>query len=806
MSQDYEILDEESQRVTMWDTTDSGILRSVHAYLLWHSGSGFRETLTDDNERSIYLDRSAEQGSEFAREHGLDLSDQRRERSLLSLDTQTQHEPGESPVCYLDIQLIENGFALPYAKPTHLTLEPLKTGYPRFSDYDEFKTTYKALAYYTQYYPGEVDYQLTRLQREYLPYANYEFKQEVDSFHFKPPEWRILGLPCQRERKISQLNMAHDVGQLVKISGQVIEVSLPKTTYSVVAWKCKDSNCREIHFVEQDSFLNIISKPEPSCGKYSEMQIGESNGCNSKHFIRQPPPMSNAVELQRLTIQEETLENGEARSVKLEVRGSLTDTMSAGQGVEIVGVMMTEPVAKGSLLEDKFILVRSVTEKTDLFSQLHVSETDREMISTFKETNTLDDRMNQIIGWWAGSLYGEETIKKAIILQSCGGTTNEYSRTGGNFHILLVGDPGTAKTKLLELAADLHLQSRFVNAENSSQAGLTAACQQVEDMYTGKKQWALVPGALALTHADAVCAIDELNLYKGDMGDFNSALESGKVFINKVVKGTVKTESSVICGANPENGNKKKWIHGDDTLPFADQIELEFTLMQRFGGIFILQDTPNLETDYNISIAMTKGVTEGEDIIKDNTQLDFVRKYLALAREYQPKLTPAAQKYIATEHARKRNENEFGSDSLRSHRQVNSLTRLATAVAKFDFSQKATMVHVKYAEDILAESLEEKDPNLLTTGKTQAETNIENRANELIELYFNNLTAEQQGKTHTVADIHAFVAESMPASKGWREVSTNEISKYATALAEKVGNSVETISEGKFMLLGGETL
>jgi replicative DNA helicase Mcm len=801
MTDDLDILDEESQRVNMWDETDSGILRSVHAYLVWHSGSGFRSSITDKNERSIYLDQLADEASIHASDNGYVMSDDRRVRSLLSLDTQTQHEPGESPVCYLDIQLIESGFVLPFVTPPNLSLEPLKLGYPRYADYAEFKETYKMLAYYIQFYPGEVDYQLMRLQREYLPLANYEFKQDVGSFHFIPPEWRIVGVPCQRDRKLGKLNMAYDVGQVVKLSGQIIEISEKKTTFGVIAWKCKDVNCRQVHFVEQDSFLNTVSKPEPSCGKYQEQQMGESNGCNSKHFIRLPPPMSNAIELQRLTIQEETLENGEARTLKLEIRGALCDTLNAGQGIEVVGVLMTEPVSKGSLLEDKFLLVRSVTEKTDLFSQITVTDSDREEIETFTTSYTLEERMTSIIDWWAGGIHSEDAIKKCIILQQCSGTYNAFSKTGGNIHILLVGDPGTAKTKLLELATALHPQSRFVNAENSTQAGLTGACLQVEDMYTGKKQWALQPGALALTHRDATCAIDELNLYKGDMGDFNTALESGKVYINKVVKGTVKTEASVICGANPDNGNRKKWIRGEQ-LSYSDQIKLEFTLMQRFAAIYILEDIPDYDRDIKIGFAMTKGITEGEDVDIDDSKLDFIKKYLAVAREFQPKLTPAAQKYIAEEHARKRAENQGGSDALRSHRQVNALSRITTAVAKFDFSKKATMKHVKYAETLMAVTLEEKDPGLMTTGMTQAERELKEKSELEIKTYFGNLTLEEKQINHTLEMIHAKVSEAL-SGKGWRQPTLLELRQLVYNFADK-SSSIEDLGNDRYMILEGE--
>jgi len=776
-------IDEDAVRDHMWSETDAGIRRSVHAYLAWHSGAVFRNAIPTYNERSAYLDELANNAELHAVEHGINLTDGRRLRSLLSLDTQTQHQKGDAPICYLDVELIGNGLVFPgFGEPSGLDMAPLADGYPTFHKYDDFKHAYKQLSYYMQHYPTEVDYQLMRLQRAYLVIANYEFLTEVGTFHFIPPEWHILGVPDDRDRKISQLNLAYDVGKLVKISGQVIEVSLGKTTYTDIAWKCKDVNCRNVHFVEQDSFLNIVSKPEPNCGKYDEMQTGESAGCNSKHFLRLPPPMSNAMELQRLTIQENTIEHGEAKTIKLEVRGSLTNKLLAGQGVEIIGVLMTEPIAKGALLEDKFILVRSITEKTDLFSQVIVTEEEREKVRIFVSTHSFDERMADMIETHAGRIHAEEHIKKAIMLQACGGVENKYSETGGNFHILLVGDPGTAKTKLLQLAAKLHPQSRFVNAQNSSQAGLTAGCMQVEDMYTGKRNWALVPGTLALTHTDAVCAIDELNLYPGNMGDFNDALESGEVYVDKIVKGKVITDCSAICGCNPDNGNKKKWIRGEQ-LSYADQLGLDFTITQRFAAIFVLEDIPDLRRDEEIGLSMVKGVTEDEDTEVDPSKLQFIQKYIAMSKEINPLLTPGAASYIAKEHARKRAENDGGSDSLRSHRQVNALARLTTAIARFDFSPKATMKHVGYAESILAETLEEKDPGLISTGKTLAERQLEDECKEQITLYFETLTTEAKTKVHNVEQIHKFICENLGG--GWRQPTRLEVSRWSSVVYDE---------------------
>jgi replicative DNA helicase Mcm len=779
---DEDVLEEGAQRVMMWDNTDTGIMHSVHAYLIWHSGSALRAAIPDREERSIYLDMRADEAEAHASQHGFDMSDRRRVESMLSLDSQTQHEPGEPPTCYLDVEMIEQGLVLPFAPPEGFNLEPLNVGWPRYLDYGEFKAAYRDLGYYIKHYPGEVDYHFQRLQREYLQVANYSFRQEVDSFHFVPPEFHVIGVPCDRNRQISQLNLAHDVGQLVVLRGQIIEISEPKTTYTSIAWKCKDTNCRQVHFVEQDPYIGTVSKPEPSCGKYEEMEHGESNGCTSKHFLRLPPPMSNAIALQRLTLQEETLTNGEARTITVEIRGSLTESMVAGQGVEIVGILLTEPVTKGSLLENKFILVKSVTERSDVISNVTVTDGERQEIQEFVSQHEYSDRMKIITDAWAGRVYAEDHIKEAIILQSCGGTFNRYSETRGTIHILIVGDPGTAKTKLLQLASKLHPGSRFVQADVTTQAGLTAACNQVEDMYTGKKKWALVPGALALTHPDAICAVDEFNLYKGDFGDFNNAMESGEVFVNKVVKGRVVTAAPVIAGANPNNGNKKKWIRGE-MVPYTDQIGLDFTMLQRFAVIFVLEDTPDYDRDENIALSMVKGVTQRttEDTEEDSLDMSFIQKYLAVARSIDPLFTPAAAKYIAKMHADKRRSHDGDSDDLRSHRQVNSLWRLALAIARFELAEVATLDHIKHAERILAESLEEQDPGLFTTGVSKADRELRSAVEEGIMTFFSEADSDEGYK---VAALHEAVSEAI---SGWRKPTLNEFEQILGAMGEGKG-------------------
>ena len=714
----------------MWRNTDAEIMQSVHAYLAWHSGTVLRNSITDRPLRTEYLDGRADEALSDACRLGFDTSDPRRLRSMRSLDTQTQHETGDQPVVWLDIEMIDEGFTLPAIAPSGLTFEPIVVGYPRYDDYLEFRAAYKELAYFIKHYPGEVDYQLTRLQRDYLQVSNYNYKQEVDSFHFIPPEFHITGIPEDRIRSITQMNPSHDLGKLISLSGQVVEISEYKTKFTTIAWKCKDYNCREVHFVEQDEYMATISKPEPSCGKYYEMQYGESNGCNSKHFERLPPPMSNAMSVQRLILQEEDIVDGETKSMTVEVRGSMVDSVLAGQGVEVIGILHSEPVGKGLNLERKIVMARSITEKSNQLTNITVTEEDRSRVERFVEEYNYSDRMSMVVKEWGGRVYSEDHIKEAIILQSCGGVKNGFSKTSGRIHILIVGDPGTAKTKLLELATEIHPGSRFVQADVASQAGLFGACVQAEDLYTGKKQWTITPGELPLAHEYGVCAVDEFNLYKGDKSEFNNAMESGYIKISKVQSATLKTPAPIIAGANPMNGNKKKWIRGEKTMPYTEQIGLDFAMLQRFSLIFVLEDIADEERDRNIALSMIKGISQSSSEIVEEVEaeidMDFIRKYLAIARQFNPVFTTRASNYMATQHAQKR-QRATNMDELRSHRQLNSLWRVASAIAKFDLSEVVTLEHLRRAEDIIGKTLTEKDPGLFTTGETQAMRDLNNK-------------------------------------------------------------------------------
>ena len=237
---------------------------------------------------------------------------------------------------------------------------------------------------------------------------------------------------------------------------------------------------------------------------------------------------------------------------------------------------------------------------------------------------------------------------------------------------------------------------------------MSAAAEHIEDFYTGKKRWGLRPGIIPLTPRDSVCCIDELNLYKHGFGDINTALESGKVYkTTGPVKGILDAPAAILAGANPMAGDKKKFVTGKG-MSFTKQLGFDEPELQRYDLIFVLLDQADYDRDFDIAMSVMGSGKNTSSALN----LAFVQKYVALAKEVTPTVSEEAKLYIAEQHANKRKSET--DEHLRSHRLVPALQRLSLATARFDFAEEVTLEHVKFAESIFAQSINETDPGLLT--------------------------------------------------------------------------------------------
>lgn len=157
-----------------------------------------------------------------------------------------------------------------------------------------------------------------------------------------------------------------------------------------------------------------------------------------------------------------------------------------------------------------------------------------------------DERMLRLIRSVAPSVFGDQylQIKLALLLQAVRGVPAEGQRA--NLHVLLVGDPGQAKSQLIKFMAKITPRAVYTSGKNSSQAGLTATVSKVN----GELQ--MEPGALVLAD-DGLCALDEFDkLDQVVRGVLHECMEQQTVSIAKGgVVCTLRARTAVLAAANP---------------------------------------------------------------------------------------------------------------------------------------------------------------------------------------------------------------------------------------------------------------
>ncbi len=223
------------------------------------------------------------------------------------------------------------------------------------------------------------------------------------------------------------------------------------------------------------------------------------------------------VDTQRLIVEEspESLSGGEQpKRIDIFVKEDLVEPhmeekTTPGSKVKVIGILKEVPVplTTGGL-STRFQLAieaNNLIPLEETFEELDIGEEDERQILELSQDPNIFEHLAKSI---APSVWGYEEIKKSLVLQLFGGVKKinpNGSRNRGDIHILLVGDPGVAKSVTLIFMAEISPKGRYVVGKSASGAGLTATV--VRDEYL--KGWSLEAGAMVLANHGLVC-IDEL--------------------------------------------------------------------------------------------------------------------------------------------------------------------------------------------------------------------------------------------------------------------------------------------------------
>jgi len=567
---------------------------------------------------------------------------------------------------------------------------------------------------------------------------------------------------------------ADQIGKFLSTEGVVNRISdvLPKV-YKAIFY-C--NRCNERTPMIQDRRLFKEPYKCTHCGK------------NEFRFSQEE---SNWIDVQKIEIQEplEMLKGGEqARRIELWIEDDFVDVVTAGDKVVVNGVLrLMPPKFKGSVFQ-KFIEANYIEGIQKDFEDIEISKEEEKEIKKLSKDPAIYDKVIDSI---APSIYGYREVKEAIALQLFGGRSGKKLADGTSIrpdiHILMIGDPGVAKSKMLQYVDNIAPKSIYVTGKGTTGAGLTATAEKDE---FSEGAWTLKAGALVLA-GGGIVAIDEFDkMSKEDRGAMHEAMEQQTISIAKAgIVTKFKANTSILAASNP------KFSRFDPYKTPAEQFDIPPTLISRFDLIFPVKDVVDMELDRKIAEHILKmhGTEKDLEGLLPVIPVDLFRKYISHSRKsIKPILSEDAKDKIKEYYVTLRASSHGGAIPA-TPRQLEALIRLAEASAKIRLSDVVTVADAERAINItnfvLREVAYDKSTGMLDIDRIATDhPKAERDKIRAVEDAMRAIVGSIEGNTATLDEIVTRLAE-----KG---VTKDDAEKYLNKL--KLNGTIYEPRHGHF--------
>ncbi|KAL1518638.1 hypothetical protein AB1Y20_002926 [Prymnesium parvum] len=617
-----------------------------------------------------------------------------------------------------------------------------------------------------------------------------------------------------RENRLRDLD-PNDIDKLVRIKGMVTRTSNIIPDLKMGFFECS------ICATPQEAFVDAGQIPEP--------QVCTNMSCQAKQAMRivHNRCVFNDKQIVRLQEAPEHIPEGETpQTVSMCTWDALVDVAKPGDRVEITGIYRATPIRTNPRRRTVRSIYKTYVDivhirKLEKGNRLQMDsgadptaagehrvefEEGNELAAAaetrhaeFSELSQRPDLYEQLAMALAPSVWEMDDVKKGVLLQLFGAKpkqldseTGGSSRKRGEINVLLMGDPGTSKSQLLQYVHKVAPRGIYTSGKGSSAVGLTAYVTRDPET----KEFVLESGALVLSDR-GVCAIDEFDkMSDGARSILHEAMEQQTVSVAKAgIICSLNARTSVLASANPINSKY------DPTKSVVHNINLSPTLLSRFDLIYLILDKANEATDRKLARHLLSLYDPHRGNVRAEISQRTLMEYISFARqECAPNITDEARDELIAHYVEMRRSGASRKTVTATPRQLESLIRLSEAHARMRLSPYVESRDVAEAVRLMRAATQTAatdpltgaiDMDMITTGRSASDRNLLQHLMESLKHKFSSMGANT---TLDIKDIQRIVLDDSGV-----EVDTSKVREALAALAKE--GTVRQVRQNTYCVL-----